>query len=81
MGNEETLKMLKDGEEVTANVITCLELENGKTYLLYSFENDEEVYASLMVETDEEIQLLDVPDEEMKMLDEALEQLTDEKGE
>lgn len=80
MNNGETLKLFKDGNETTASIVACLELENGKTYLLYSFENEDDVYASLMIEKENEIELLDVEEEDMELIENQINSLVKEEG-
>ena len=65
---KEVIKVNKDGEETSIEIINCFELGNGKTYVLYNYEGEEDVYASSLIETDEELILDDVTDEEMEFI-------------
>lgn len=79
MKNNEIIKVMKDGEEVLANVVECFELDNGKTYILYHFDEDEEMYVSSLTMKPKEIVLDDVSAEEMEVINKMLEEASKEE--
>lgn len=75
----EVINVKKDGKDAVANVLNCFELSNGKTYVLYSIEGEDGVYASSLYQTPREILLDDVSDEEMNMIVSLLKQANKEE--
>ncbi|MBQ9011342.1 MAG: DUF1292 domain-containing protein [Bacilli bacterium] len=75
----EVVKVRKDGKDAVANILNCFELDNGKTYVLYSIDGEEGVYASSLYQTPSEILLDDVSDEEMNLIVELLKKANKEE--
>lgn len=69
----ETIELIKDGKNITAQVLNCIVLDNGKKYVVYNLENEENVYISLYNENDSGVTLDEILEEEMKELQELLE--------
>lgn len=65
---KEVVNVTKDGKETSIEILNCFELGNGKTYVLYSYDGEEDVYASSLVETKEELILDDITDEEIQLI-------------
>ncbi len=65
---KEVVKITKDGKETSIEILNCFELGNGKTYVLYSYDGEEDVYASSLVETKDELILDDITDEEIQLI-------------
>lgn len=65
---KEVVNVTKDGKETPIEILNCFELGNGKTYVLYSYDGEEDVYASSLVETKEELILDDITDEEIQLI-------------
>ena len=76
---KEVIKVNKDGQETTIEILNCFELGNGKTYVLYSYQDEEDVYASSLVETADELVLDDVTDEEMETIIQILKETNEEE--
>lgn len=65
---KEVVNVTKDGKETSIEILNCFELGNGKTYVLYSYDGEEDVYASSLVETKDELILDDITDEEIQLI-------------
>ncbi len=76
---KEKVKMMKGSQEVEATILGCFELENGKNYLVYHFEDEtDDVYVSSIVDKDDEIELHDVSDDEMELVQKIIDGLAEE---
>ncbi len=62
------IKMIKNGKEVDAEIIRYVKVGN-KKFVLYSFDDREDVYASLIVNNDSGIELHNVTDEDMSIIE------------
>ncbi len=65
---KEVVSVTKDGKETSIEILNCFELGNGKIYVLYSYDGEEDVYASSLVETKDELILDDITDEEIQLI-------------
>ncbi len=74
------IKMIKNGKEVDAEIIRYVKVGN-KKFVLYSFEDREDVYASLIVDKDTGIELHDVTDEDMSIIESMVKNIDVEEGE
>ena len=74
-----TIKVMNEGKEVEAKVITYFELD-GKNYLLYSL-NGDDVLASFVSFENGEIKLEDVSLSDKKMIENVIEDIVMEEGE
>ena len=72
MRNKQIIKALKDNVEIDVEVLECFELSNGKMYIIYKLNNDDDIYVSSVVETLDELVLDDVTDEEMEEITKML---------
>ncbi len=72
MRNKQIIKALKDNVEIDVEVLECFELSNGKMYVIYKLNNDDDIYVSSVVETLDELVLDDVTDEEMEEITKML---------
>ena len=62
------IKMIKNGKEVDAAIIRYVKVGD-KKFVLYSLDDKEDVYASLIVDKGAEIELHDVTDEDICMIE------------
>jgi len=77
MNKEGMIIVNKDGVDLGVYAIGSFEHTNGNEYLLYHLEEDDNIFASRIVETDTDLVLYDITDEELvvvqKVIDDILE--------
>ena len=73
------IKMIKNGKEVDAEIIRYLKVGN-KKFVLYSFDDREDVYASLIVDKGDEIELHDVSNEDLSVIENMVSDFQVEEG-
>lgn len=79
MNKENMIIVKKDGVDFSVYALGKLKLENGKEFMLYHLENDDNVQASHIVETDEVIELHDIAADDMILVQEAIDSILEGK--
>lgn len=74
------IKMIKNGKEVEAEIIRYVKVGE-KKFVLYSFDDREDVYASLVVDKETGIELHDVSDEDMDLIESMVRNISTVEGE
>ena len=72
------IKMIKNGKEVDAEIIRYVKVGE-KKFVLYSFADREDVYASLIVDKDTGIELHDVTDDDMSIIENMVKNISVEE--
>lgn len=75
MNKEGIIIVNKDGVDVSVYAIGSFELENGKEYLLYHFENENDILVSRILEDNNSLNLCEITDEEFALAQEIIDSI------
>lgn len=77
MNKEGTIIVTKDGVDQEIYAIGSFEFENGNEYLLYQL--NDEIFTSRIVESEKEITLCDITEEELDLIQELIDSILEGK--
>lgn len=75
MNEEGNIIVNKDGVDVSVYAIGSFEQENGKEYLIYHFENEDDIHVSRILENKDGLNLCEITDEEFALAQEVIDSI------
>lgn len=79
MNKEGMISVNQNGVDINIYAIGSFKLENGSEYVLYHLENDDNIQASRIVETEDNLNLYEITDDEFTLVQEVINSILEGK--